>query len=203
MPRKNVIKQYLENGYYHIYNRGVNRQSIFRSNDDYKYFEYLLSRYLSPTPQKNKHNYPYPWHKQNVELLAYCLQPNHFHLIVRQKTSQGMTKLMRSLGTSYSMYFKNTYSTTGHVFESQYKANLIKDDTYLLHISRYVHLNPKSYMDWPYSSYNAYVGKAGHSWLNPKPILKLFPGTNYDKFLKEYLPKMEELKLAKTEVEPM
>jgi len=197
MPRKNVVKQYVEDGYYHIYNRGVNKQTIFHTDDDYRYFLSLFERYLSATPQKNSHQYAYPWLHQDIEVLSFCLMSNHFHLLVKQKTTHGITQLMRCLATAYSMYFKNTHHTTGHIFESQFKASLIQDEAYIMHISRYIHLNPKDYERWPYSSYLAYLGQTSPQWLRPQALQAIMTDQgvkNYQAFTAEYIPHMNALR---------
>lgn len=201
MPRKNIVKTYVEGGFYHIYNRGVNKQILFHTDDDYRYFIMLFGRYLSDTPCLSKDKYPYPWMQPHVELLAFCLMPNHFHLLVKQKTSTGITLLMRSLATAYSMYFKNQYHTVGSIFESRFKASLIQDEPYLTHISRYIHLNPPDYKSWPYSSYQAYLQSYHPKWLQPEPlriILKDQGIINYAHFTADYIPHMQILKTTQS-----
>lgn len=201
MPRKHVVKQYKENGYYHVYNRGVNKQRLFFTDDDYSYFLMLFRRHLAAQQQHNKHGYPYPWLKHEVELLAFCLMPNHFHILVKQKSANGITRLMRSLGTAYSMYYKNQHNSVGHIFESQFKASRIHNENYLLHISRYIHLNPRNFQGWGYSSYRYYANSniTTPDWLNIEPMLALFENTNYHKFCRDYMPIMTLLKQQRSD----
>ena len=101
MPAKNSIKLYLENGYYHIYNRGAGKSEIFLDDQDYRVFLHFLEKYLDPKSERSL--------AREIKLLAYCLMPNHFHLFVHQMTKDGIIKFMRALGTSYSIYFNNKH----------------------------------------------------------------------------------------------
>ena len=169
MPSKNRIKTYTENGYYHLYNRGVDKRIIFQDRDDYTRFLYLLKIYLSPL-ENLQAEFPllrtYLINKNlagQVDLLAYCLMPNHFHLLVHQKNKDGITKLMRQVMTSYSKYFNNRFERIGPLFQDIYKAALVDSDDYLLHLSRYIHLNPLyrgiTVDEYICSSYFNYLGK--------------------------------------------
>ncbi len=98
-----------------------------------------------------------------------------------------MIEFMRSLMTSYSMYFNRKYKRVGPVFQSRYKASRISTDEYLDHISRYIHLNPREWENYPYSSFRYYRGDSEVDWLLPGKILELFPGTEqYIEFVKDY-----------------
>lgn len=154
MPQKNTVKTFTENGIYHAYNRGVEKRDIFIDEQDYAVFLHLLKYYLSPLEVKNVHpllefqNFsivrPHPLAniEKEVELIAFCLMPNHFHLLLKQISIDGMTKLLRRILTTYSMYFNKRYKRVGHLFQGPYKAVLVQNDSYLLHLSRYIHLNP-------------------------------------------------------------
>lgn len=182
MPGKNVIKQYVENGYYHIYNRGVEKRTIYQDDKDYKVFLFYLKTYLSPpnsSPDKinslDQINL-----SQQIKLLAFCLMPNHFHLLVWQKTKDAIEKLMRRIGTKYVMYFNKRYKRIGALFQNTYKAVLIKTDEQLLHLSRYIHLNPikdtplqGSILVNSYSSYKVYLGKQKINWIYPEEIFRI------------------------------
>lgn len=186
MPSRNVLKVYVADGYYHIYNRGVNKQDIFIDNDDYRVFLNLFKRYLDDWPHKDKNGREYEWLHDQIILTAYCLMPNHFHLLIMQKKSNMMTQLLRNVCTSYTRYFNKKYKRVGPLFQSRYKASYITNDSYLQHISRYIHLNPKNYKNWDYSSYKYYLGKAKTAWINPQPILDLFEGDSYYSFVTDY-----------------
>ena len=142
MPAINTIKERAPESNYHVYARGNNKQIIFIDNSDYDYFLNLLERYFSDELIIGKSGILYPNFINRVEIIAYCLMPNHFHLLLYQFGVMDMEMFMRSLMTSYSKYFNLKYKRTGYVFEGRYKAAIINSDEYLLHISRYIHQNP-------------------------------------------------------------
>lgn len=120
MPTRNVVKTYYENGYYHVYNRGVDKMDIFRDEDDFKYFTYLLYRALGKETSRDKNGRSYANFAEVVELCAYCLMPNHFHLLLYLKEREGITALMRSLMTAYSGYFNKKYRRKGPLFQNTF-----------------------------------------------------------------------------------
>jgi putative transposase len=91
--------------------------------------------------------------------------------------------MMKSLGTSYTMYFNKKYEREGHLFQGRYKAVRINNDSYLFHITRYVHLNPINFSEYKYSSYQAYLGNKIFPYLKANMILELFPNSNYQTFV--------------------
>jgi putative transposase len=216
MPAKNVLKTYVDEGYYHIYNRGVEKRKIFLDDQDYKVFLKYLKLYLDPpmeipfrtvtignytfkAPAKPLKNY-----NNQLELLAYCLMPNHFHLLLKQKPRDTIEFFMRSLGTKYSTYFNKRYDRVGSLFQGPYKAVLIENDDYLLHLSRYIHLNPvkDSPLHMAFSSYADYLGKRNTSWINTKTILVYFKTAqktnfkdilSYQSFVEDYIQDPKEL----------
>lgn len=186
MPGRNIYKVDVAESYYHIYSRGVNKRVIFRESKDYAVFLNLLKRYLGKTQQKDRQGRPYPNFYGDIELLAFCLMPNHVHLLCYQYEAGLMQRLMRGLMTSYSVYFNKTYQRRGPLFESRYKASLISSDGYLQHISRYIHLNPQDWRGYVFSSLPYYLGEKQSSWLNPQRMLDLFDGEPYEEFVSDY-----------------
>lgn len=225
MPAKNILKPYVENGFYHLYNRGVEKRIIFQDDQDYRVFLYYLKLYLSPPSSEEGKNVSkgYSFTKsvrrrplnnfyQAISLLTYCLMPNHFHLLIKQKPANGIEKFMRSLGTKYVQYFNKRYERIGPLFQDTYKAVLIESDEQLLHLSRYIHLNPlennkKKYslqriLLNSYSSYADYLGKRKTSWLHPEEILSFFKTAqraslkdilSYQSFVEDYVQPPEEI----------
>ena len=198
MPAKNTVKQFTENGYYHIYNRGVEKRDIFLDKQDYAVFLNYLKKYLDPILGSDP-----LWKNKplcnEVDLLTFCLMPNHFHLLARQKTINGVTKLMRAVCTNYVMYFNAKYERVGGLFQGKYKAAPVLNDVHLLHLSRYIHLNPHIGSDplvsYPYSSYNHYLGSKSSPWIKPEEILAFFKNTqktslkdllSYQSFVEDY-----------------
>jgi putative transposase len=191
MPSRNSIKIYVKDGFYHIYNRGVEKRIIFEDDQDYKVFLKYLKEALSAPPEskvvkksislqgasfKGVPRQPKNFQNQ-IDLLAFCLMPNHFHLLLKQSSKDSMESFMRSVITRYSMYFNKRYSRVGKLFQGHYKACLIKNDNYLLHLSRYIHTNPlENYSDLTkaYSSYSQYIGLTKSNWLKPELILSFF-----------------------------
>jgi putative transposase len=191
VPRKNSLKIYVKDGYYHIYNRGVEKRTIFEDEQDYKVFLSYLKYSLSPPPKDKDikkvftlQGSPFkgiprmPKNFENkIELIAYCLMPNHFHLLVRQVDENSLRSFMSSIITRYSMYFNKKYDRVGSLFQSIYKAVLVTDEPYLLHLSRYIHLNPSEFTNnlaSAYSSYGDYLGLRNTIWLKPDSVLRLF-----------------------------
>lgn len=167
MPSRNTIREYDAPAFYHIYNRGAGGQSVFHDVQDKRKFLSLLERYL--VDDELFDNYPtYP-----VELVAFCIMGNHYHLILYQDDDPtAITNLMRSVSTAYSMYFNLKYKTHGHVFQSVFKASRITNESYLMHISRYIHLNPETYLTYKWSSLPYYIAKRADSWVHPERIME-------------------------------
>lgn len=200
MPGRNLIKQYADDSYYHIYNRGVNKQPIFKDDQDYRVFTNLLKRYLGSQTEKAQNRVNHPNYFYDIELLAYCLMTNHFHLFIYQTKGDSITKFMRSLTTAYSMYFNKKYKRIGPVFQQRYRAVRITKDSQLLHISRYIHLNPADYKNYKWSSYDCYVNNVypEGEWLRPLKITSLFD--DYKKFVDDYKDYHDELEQLKSEL---
>ncbi|HBC45051.1 MAG: hypothetical protein UX01_C0007G0018 [Candidatus Collierbacteria bacterium GW2011_GWB2_45_17] len=196
MPAKNAIKEYEAGGYYHIYNRGVNKQTIFEDEKDYKTFLSFLEFYLTPTvnlqgeslkeeisPSRILKNY-----FGEITLLAYCLMPNHFHLFVRQETERGIDNFMRSLATKYVRYFNTRYDRIGPLFQGPYKAVRVENEYQFIYLSKYIHRNPmdlftfkespRRLSEYKFSSYGNYLHQFSQSWVNTSEILGLFSATN-------------------------
>jgi REP element-mobilizing transposase RayT len=201
MPRRNTARQDAPDSFYHVYARGNSRHRIFFDEQDYLYFFTLFARYLSPHEVKDPYGVSYPNFYNRVDLLAFCLMPNHFHLLVYQREPLGLTRLMQSIMTSYSRYFNKKYRRSGSVFESRFRASMITDDAYLLHITRYIHLNPRQWRDYEYSSLPYYLQRTEESWLRPKRMLELFDGpVAYEQFVADYEENKKMIDILKHEL---
>ncbi len=188
MPSRNRIKIYVKDGFYHIYNRGVAKQDIYLDDQDYKVFLKYLKEALDKPETKIVERYVQGRSfnvtergvknfNNEISLVAYCLMPNHFHLLIKQNSTKSMESFMRSLITRYASYFNKKYDRVGPVFQGRYKAVLVTKDEYLLHLTRYIHLNPLEYLHdiaKAYSSYLDYIGKRKILWVKPELILKFF-----------------------------
>ena len=201
MPSRNVIKRYDADTYYHVYNRGVNKRRIFLDDDDYVYFLALLKRYLSENNELDKYNRIYTNLNGQLDLLTYCLMPNHFHLLLYQHDDiKAMETLMRSVLTTYTLYFNRKHNRVGHLFQGVYKASSVLSEPYLLHISRYIHMNPDDYKNWPYSSWPYYVKGWQADWIKHDKIFELFEGDNYEQYVDDYKSTKEEHEDLKKEL---
>jgi putative transposase len=210
MSGKNSAKVYVENGYYHIYNRGVEKRLIFQDAQDYGIFLSYLKDYLSPKDKKElrdklgKRNISSRerdqiWHSlrmnnfsQEIILLAYCLMPNHFHLFVKQKNPESIDKFMNSLSTRYVIYFNRKYNRVGALYQDVYKAVLVNTYDQFLHLSRYIHkqsLQGDPLQGSQPSSYAEYIGARNTLWIHPEEVLSFFsdtkPNLSYEAFLKD------------------
>ena len=163
--------------FYHVFNRGINKQPIFISDPDYQFFLRKLN------DLKNKYDH---------SLYAFCLMPNHFHISI-QTRKVPISKIMASLGTSYSMYFNRKYEHFGPVFQNRFKSILIENDSYFLKLSQYIYLNPvkanlaKNPLDYKYSSIREALGKEQLHFLDGD-IIRLIGETEnsrkeYEKFI--------------------
>ncbi len=199
MPSKYALKLYVENGFYHVFNRGIEKRNIFTEDSDYRYFLYLLKSYLLPREiviDRIKNNFHLSEEDKareiikisndknffnKIDLICFVLMPNHYHLFLRQKGKNDMEIFMKSLNTRYVMFFNKKYQRTGHLFEGRYKAILVDKEEYFLHLSRYIHLNPLDILSnkeklshYPWSSYSAYLRDQKLQWVKKDLILSYF-----------------------------
>ncbi len=188
MPSRNSRKTFCPQTFYHIYNRGVEKRDIFIEDSDFSYFLYILKRHLSKEQITDNSGRPYNKYSDDVSLVAFCLMKNHFHLLLYLKDdSSAITKLMTSVGTAYTMYFNKKYGRVGHLFQERFKASPISNDSYIQHVSRYIHLNPANYQAYRWSSYTYYLGKRSADWVKPDQILEMFEGIDdYKRFTADY-----------------
>lgn len=205
--------------YYHLYNRGVAYQPTFSSNRDYERFILCLSYYrfnnlpfrLSKLLQISKEERQRilanleATHDLVVDLIAFCLMPNHIHLLVKQVADGGISKFMRQVADSFTRYFNTKYQRVGPLFQGAFKAVRIETDEQLLHVSRYIHLNPltsylvreEHFIDYPWSSLKDYLGKDS-KLVNPKIVLSNFKVSNdYLKFVMDQADYGKELEKIK------
>ncbi len=192
--------------YYHIYNRGNNREPIFLEEENYSFFLKKMCEYFD---------------KARIDIIAYCLMPNHYHLLVylrrierfpisnSTKTkkiseicSNNFSNLMRSFNISYAKSFNNWYHRTGHVFQGNFQAREIVEQLYLTNICRYIHLNPvraglaPQPDDWRYSDYLEWISNVCTEESVKIKVRNLWFGTGkvYKDFVDDYATeqKMQE-----------
>lgn len=143
---------FAENEYYHIYNRGVEKRKIFLDEGGYKRFVFLLLTANSSTPvhlsnYKGLSLLEIPRGEPLVSVGAWCLMPNHFHLLVKEIKKDGISLFMKKLLTGYSMYFNTKYHRKGPLFEGTFSAKHLDTDNYLKYQYAYIHLNPVGIID--------------------------------------------------------
>lgn len=203
MPARNVVKEYGEGMYYHVYNRGSGKAAIFREPDDYEVMLGLFKRHLDPEVKNDRYGREIRSYDKEVELVAYCLMPNHYHLMVYLKHKEGLTHLMKAIMTSYSMYFNKKYKRSGGLFQGIFRASRINNDAYYWHISRYIHLNPMDipgvdYTNYPYSSLTYYLGEKHALWLHEEYQVRTGEERiQYAEFVSDYISARHDLKLLK------
>lgn len=177
--------KHLANHYYHVYNHGVAKQNIFANDKNY---QFLLKRILLFIP------------KYELTFIAYCLMPNHYHFLFRLESNGQLAPFIQRLFNSYTQAFNRQQNRTGTLFESRAKSKYVDTDEYVLHFSRYIHLNPVEAglvaepVEWPYSSYKEWIGIRPSEICDTKFVRQFFRGpTNYATFVGTNLsPKLEK-----------
>lgn len=227
MPARNSVKQYLENGYYHIYNRGIEKRKIFIDQQDFSVFLSYLKEYLTPKNEVELYqkiscrdiSY-YERDKlikslrmnnffEEISLLAYCLIANHFHLLIRQRALNSIDNFMNSLGTRYTMYFNRKYKRVGHLYQDVYKAVLVSSNEQLLHLSRYIHRQALVLQGDPLqalfpSSYHEYIGQRQTDWINKEEVLSFFSKETHSLSYEAFIKQQDDLeKIDKVLIEPI
>lgn len=181
--------------FFHIYNRGVDKRTVFTEKKEYERF----SRSLYEFNDEN-HRFGYSTLSeprinhaseriQHVRIVCYCLMPNHYHLLLEQLRVGGVSRFMHKLGNGYTKYFNLRHQRSGALFESTYKAKHVPTTDYLVHLSRYIHLNPLEInvkADYPLSNLSA---------LNNQ--LLSYPWSSYQQYLS---PKMNDDLVDSTKV---
>src|SRR6185503_4371462 len=169
-------KLFRKDEFYHIYNRGNNREPIFIDDVDYLNFLYRLKLLLNlKYPQHLKQRVritPFP--KNCFSIICYCLMPNHFHFAIRQNDAIPIGDFVQKLGTSYAKYFNKRHQKIGNLFQDTFKAKLIDSDDYLIYLTAYIHNNPDEPATYPYSSYREYLGLESDKICDSSVILKYF-----------------------------
>ena len=198
--------------FFHVYNRGVDKRTIFSDQEDYQRFLDGLWIF-NETPVKDDR----PFHRRKqfgvsgnpcVAISAFSLMPNHFHLLLQETEEGGISTLMQRLGLGYTHYYNRKQERSGRLFESVFKAKHINSEAYLEHITRYIHLNPLELygIDWKHvpldptktrkalenyywSSFPFYLQQKDTNFLNLKLLNNLFssPEEHFD-YLLSYLP---------------
>jgi putative transposase len=216
MPRR--FDPFVQGCFYHVFNRGVNKQPIFLTEQDYLQAQLGLSYYRFTDPKLRLSRYKRLTQLEktklellnavggvHIQILAYALMPNHFHLLVKQETNDGVSVFVRKFSNSYARYFNTKHSRVGPLFQGLFKAVSIDSEEQLIHVSRYIHLNPfvadlvskETLAEYKWSSFKDYATKAS-SFVSPQEILSLFKSkTEYFDFVLNHADYAEALERIK------
>jgi len=163
---------------FHIFNRGCNKENIFFDDDNYGFLLEKLRTYTK---------------EFDVSVIAYCLMPNHYHLILKQKGEISLSKCIQHTFNSYTKAINKRYRRSGTLFEGKYKAREIYDDKSILEVSRYVHRNPlggglvKNIEDWKYSNYQEWIDIRNGNLYDKKFVKVHFPNPDdYKQYVLDY-----------------
>jgi putative transposase len=222
---------FIKNNIYHIYNRGVEKRKVFLDRGDHFRFIHDLFEFNDTAPAENLY-YKAPDFKsyevglrkiagnpQNpreprkllVELMVFCLMPNHFHLLIRERMENGIVTFMQKLGTGYVNYFNKKYERVGPLFQGKFKAALVNQEAHLIHLPYYIHANPtdlikpyerghvsagetmKFLENYKWSSYLDYIGKKNFPSVTQREFITNLSGkpTEYKKDMHEWLDKRD------------
>ncbi len=206
MPSRAI--PFVNNEYYHVFNRGVAKMPIFNSSFDYKHFmnTFLYYHINGPKPRfsffRNK-----PIELKNnekiVEVICYCLMPNHFHFLLRQKEENGITEFISKLSNSYTRYFNVKNKRVGPLFQGEFKSVYVESNEQLLHLSRYIHLNPligyvtKDLKTYRWSSYPEYLGLAKDICSKEEVLGQFKSVKDYEKFVMDQVDYARALDFTK------
>ncbi len=208
--------------YYHVFNRGVEKRATFTHINEYErflltltYYKYVdthpkLSKFLQQSTADRKRQLA---NKQQsvdklVEIISYCLMPNHFHLLLKQNTANGISTYMKLVQNSYTKYFNTRHDNrVGSLFQGQFKAIHIEDEEQLLHVSRYIHLNPftsavvktiKECHAYPWSSCHEFIHNVDNI-CTKQIVMEQFSGDTdqYTSFLNDQANYQKELENIK------
>lgn len=199
---------------YHIFTKSIAGYKIFRSARDYSRMMEMIKFYRHEKPpvkfsiyqtmyERDDFSGKYLSNKENlVEMIAYCIMPTHLHMVLAQLKDRGISVYMKNLLDSYTRYFNIKNERKGPLWQGRFKSVLVEGDEQLLHLTRYIHLNPTSdhfvemTADWPYSSYHEFLGTNEEKICNFSPYLNIEP-KRYKIFVEErrsYQRKLNEIK---------
>jgi putative transposase len=211
---------FINDRYYHVFNRGFEKREVFSQTREYlralktaTYYQYRgkplsFSHFLrqSESDQAKMLSSIQKTDNKLVDIVAYCLMPNHFHFILKQNQKNGISKFISDFTNSYTKYFNTRHERGLMLFQGTFRAVPVEDDEQLLHLSRYIHLNPfvSSIVEladlekYPWSSYSEYLEQNNNALSDSDLIIKMIGGTkNYREFVDnqaEYAKELEEIK---------
>jgi REP element-mobilizing transposase RayT len=165
----------MQGGYYHVYNRGCNREPIFRDGVDYRFLLQQIEHFLPEHP---------------LTIIAYCLMPNHYHFLLRPQKDGAIGPFLQRLFSSYTQSFNRRWERSGTLFAGRPKTTLIDTEEYLLHVCRYIHMNPvkaglvTNPEQWPFSNYREWIGRRNGTLIDRDFVRLYFPtAADYQQFV--------------------
>lgn len=202
---------FVTGGYYHIYNRAVAGIPIFSDDKAAKQFLNCAQYYCLQKPptkysvyRRNEERFSLQDSNKIITLCSYCIMPNHFHFLLRQDVDEGIRKFIMKLTNSFAHYYSTKNNFSGHIFQGNFRAVNIENDEQLLHVSRYIHLNPttsnlvKNPEEYNYSSFQIYLGIRQSQLINTSVILELAGSLQrYKKFVIEQKGYQKKLRILK------
>lgn len=200
---------------YHAFNRGIAHCPTFTDDQEYLHALETVSYYRYSNPPfsfsrffrleaKKRHDLlnGLSGSKTAVSIICLCFMPNHYHLLLKQLSDNGISKFMANIQNSYTKYFNSKNSRDGSLFLNQFKAVRIETTPQLIHVSRYIHLNPytggvvnshKQLQEYKWSSFPSYISDA-NDFLDKKDILENFPNQEYRSFVLDQADYQRKLK---------
>ncbi len=207
MPYRKI--SFVNNYFYHVFNRGVEKRDIFTSDVDRSRFLKTLLYYQLEGPRPKFSKFNPDIHKnlktsKIVDIISYCLMPNHFHLLLRQVKNKGISEFLSKVINSYTKYLNTKYQRVGHLFQGAFKVVQVTSDEQLIHLSRYIHLNPfvsgltKDPTIYQWSSYQEFLGIKDENTIEKQEILNFFISTDdYKNFILDHQDYAKTLYLIK------
>jgi len=219
-------EKFVAGNIYHVLNRGVDKRRIFLNNKDYFRFIHDLFEFNDIAPISNN-SYFFKTNpidiarryierkprKLLVEILAFCLMPNHYHLMLRPLQDDGVFKFIKRLNMGYAKYFNEKYERSGALFQGRYKSIVVNNEAHFIHLPYYIHLNPLDLIvpewrnreiknlnkalefleNYRWSSYLDYIGKKNFPSVTQRDFLLNFFGGNkdYEKTIKQWLKDLD------------
>ncbi len=210
---------FAENEFYHVFNCGVEKRTIFTSRYEFLRFIDLMNYYRFSNPplryskyitlnieERTQYLSALEKQPQVVEIVAFCLMNNHFHFLLKQIQENGISTFISQITNGYTKYFNTKHDRSGYLFQGTFKAVHVNSDEQLLHLSRYIHLNPvmsfliklEELVNYPWSSYPSYVDASNSRMVSSQLINGFFSNKNsYSKFVLDHVDYARQLKEIK------
>jgi len=180
---------HLAGHYYHVYNRGCNRERVFASDDNYRYLLRQIKRFLPGAA---------------ISIIAYCLMPTHYHFLLHSDTDNAIGRFIQRLFNGYTQAFNRQQGRSGTLFEGRAKSMEVDEEQYAIYLCRYIHLNPvaaglvRHPEDWPYSNYLEWIGKRAGTLIDRDFVRLYYPQpSEYEAFVCSSIDEVIAAKLKK------